>query len=66
MRHTVFLEDEIVRGSMVAREISLEEKRVHAHTSMIQKLFFSIPAIAASTVHDTAVTTPVVSSPVAK
>ena len=27
-RHVVFLEEEMVRGSMVAREIDLEEKRV--------------------------------------
>ena len=26
MRHAVFLEDEMIRGSMVAREINLEEK----------------------------------------
>jgi hypothetical protein len=26
MRHTIFLEDEIIRGSMVPREIRLEEK----------------------------------------
>jgi hypothetical protein len=65
MRHAVFLEDEMVRGSMVAQEISLEEKRVHAPTLMIQEPFFSILAVAAPTVHDTAVTTPVVSSPVA-
>jgi hypothetical protein len=29
-RHTVFLEDEMMRGSMVAQKIDLEEKRVHA------------------------------------
>src|SRR6266540_1228511 len=28
-RHAVFLEDGMIRGSMVSREISLEEKRVH-------------------------------------
>jgi hypothetical protein len=26
MRHTIFLEDEIIRGSMVPREIRLEKK----------------------------------------
>jgi hypothetical protein len=36
MRHAVFLEDDMVRRSMVVREISLEEKRVHAPTPMIQ------------------------------
>ena len=32
MRHDVFLEDEMMRGSMIAREIDLEEKRVYAPT----------------------------------
>jgi hypothetical protein len=40
MRHAVFLEDEMVRGSMVAREITLEEKRVHVPTPKIQEPFF--------------------------
>ena len=31
-RHVVFLEEEMVRGSMVAREIDLEEKRVCAYS----------------------------------
>jgi hypothetical protein len=31
----MFLEDEMVSGSMVVREISLEEKRVHTPTRMI-------------------------------
>ena len=29
MRHAVFLEDKMMRGSMVAREIDLEEKQVY-------------------------------------
>jgi hypothetical protein len=33
-RHTVFLEDKMMRGSMVARKIDLEEKRVHAPNPM--------------------------------
>jgi hypothetical protein len=64
-RHAVFLEDEMVSGSMVAPKINLEEKRVHAPTPMIQEPFFSMPIVAAPTVLDAAVTTPVVSSPVA-
>jgi hypothetical protein len=64
-KHTVFLEDEMVRGSKVAQGISLEEKRVHAPIMMIQEPFFSIPVVAASTVQDTTVTTPIISSPVA-
>ena len=42
MRHAVFLEDEMIRGSMVPREIDLEEKRVYVPTPMIQEPFFSL------------------------
>ena len=59
-RHVVFLEDEIVRGSMVAREINLEEKRVYAPTPMIHEPFFSLTAVAAPIVSDTMVPAPVV------
>jgi len=38
-RHAVFLEEEMVRGSMVDREIDLEEKRVCVPTLMIQEPF---------------------------
>ena len=62
-RHVVFLEDDMIRGSMVAREINLEEKRVHVPTPMVQKPFFMLPVVAAPTVQDTVVTAPVVSSP---
>ncbi|XP_066391733.1 uncharacterized protein [Miscanthus floridulus] len=64
-RHAVFLENDIVRGSMVAREINLEEKRVYVSTPMVQEPFFSLPVATAPTVPDTIVTTPVVNSPVA-
>jgi len=46
-RHTVFLEDEKMRGSMVAREIDLEVKRVYAPTPMIHEPIFSLHAVAA-------------------
>ena len=52
-------------GSMVAREINFEEKRVHVPTLMVQEPFFSLPIVAAPIVQDTVVTAPVVSSPVA-
>jgi hypothetical protein len=39
-RHAVFLEDELMRGSMVAQKIDLEKKRVHAPNPMIQEPFF--------------------------
>ena len=65
MRHAVFLEDEMMRGSMVAREIDLEVKRVYAPTPMIHEPIFSLPAVATPTVLDTVVPAPVVIPPVA-
>jgi hypothetical protein len=41
-RHDVLLEDEMMRESMVAREIILEEKRVCVPTPMIQEPFFEL------------------------
>jgi hypothetical protein len=41
-RHAVFLEDEVIRGSTVPREIRLEEKRVCVPTLMVAELFFSV------------------------
>ena len=64
MRHTVFLEDQMVRGSMVARKIDLEEKQVFVPTPMIQEPFFALPVAAAPTLQNTIVTAPIVSSPV--
>jgi hypothetical protein len=64
-RHDIFLEDEMMRGSVVAQKINLEEKRVCAPNSMIQEPFFELPAIAAPTMQDTVVPTPVVIPPVA-
>jgi hypothetical protein len=61
----VFLEKELIRGSMVAREINLEEKRVHVPTPMVQEPFFTLPVVAGPTVQDTVVTALVVGSPVA-
>jgi hypothetical protein len=62
-RHAEFLEDDLIRGSKVAHEISLEEKRVYAPTLMLQEQFFVLPIAAAPTVLDTVVPAPVVSSP---
>jgi hypothetical protein len=42
-RHVVFLEDEMMRGSIVPREISLEEKWVYVSTSMIHELIPPVP-----------------------
>jgi hypothetical protein len=63
-RHAVILEDEMMRGSMVARKIIFEEKRVCVPTPMIQEPFFELPVLVAPTVPDTVVPIPVVSSPV--
>jgi hypothetical protein len=41
MRYAIILEDGLIRGSTVSREISLE-KWVYVPTPMIQELFFSI------------------------
>jgi hypothetical protein len=64
-RHVVFLEDEMMRGSMVAQKIVLEEKQVCVPTPMIQEPFFELPVLVAPTMRDIVVQTPVVSSPVA-
>jgi hypothetical protein len=42
-RHTIFLEDEVIRGSTVPREIRLEEKRVCVPTPMVVEPIFSVP-----------------------
>jgi hypothetical protein len=42
-RHAIILEDEMMRGSTVPREISLEEKRVYVPTPMIHELIPPIP-----------------------
>ena len=54
-----------MRGSMVAREIDLEVKRVYAPTPMIHKPIFSLPAATAPIVLDTVVPAPVVIPPMA-
>jgi hypothetical protein len=62
-RHAMFLEDDMVRGSMVAQEINLKEKRVYVPTSMVQEPFFSLPIAAAPIVPDTIMIAHVVNSP---
>jgi hypothetical protein len=42
-RHAIFLEDEMMRGSIVPREISLEEKQIYVLTPMIHELIPSVP-----------------------
>ena len=64
-RHAVFLEDDMVKGSMVAREINFEAKWVYVPTLMVQKSFFTLAIVVVPTVQDTVVMASVVSSPVA-
>jgi hypothetical protein len=63
-RHTIFLEDEVIRGSTVPREIQLEEKRVCVPTPMVAKLFFSVPAAVTPMAHGNMVAELVTDSPV--
>ena len=53
----------MIRGSTVAREIDLEEKRVFVPTPMTQDPYFSLPVVVAPIKQETAMPTPVVSSP---
>ena len=52
-----------MRGSMVAREIDLEVKRVYLPTLIIHEPIFSLPVVAAPTVLGTVVPAPVVIPP---
>jgi hypothetical protein len=62
--HAVFLESEMVRGSMVPREIDLEEKWVYVPTPMIQGPVFLPRVVPTLAVQPTVVPEPVASSPV--
>jgi hypothetical protein len=61
-RHTVFLEDEVIRGSTVPREIRLEEKQVCVPTLMVAEPFFSIPAAVTPMAQGNVVAEPVADS----
>jgi len=63
-RQAVFLEDEMMRGSMVGRKIDLEEKRVCAPFPMIHEPFFALPVVPAPTIPEVVVQAPVVTPPV--
>jgi len=56
-RHAVFLEDSMIRGSTVPKEISLEEKRVYVPTPMIQEPFFLTPVTEPPLINSSPVTT---------
>jgi hypothetical protein len=61
MRHTVFLEDEVITGSM--REIRLEEKWVYVPTPMVVEPFFLVPNAVTPIVQGNVVVEPIVDSP---
>jgi hypothetical protein len=63
-RHTIFLEDEVIRGSTVPQEIRIEEKRLCVPTLMVIEPIFSIPAAVTPMVQGNVVAEPVVDSPV--
>jgi hypothetical protein len=43
MRYAIFLENEMMRGSNMPWEISLEEKRIYVPTPMIHELILPAP-----------------------
>ena len=45
-----FLENDMIRGSMVPREINLEEKRTHVPMPIVEEPYFSIPTEVATPV----------------
>ena len=61
-RHAVFLENGMIRGSMVPREINLEEKRTHVPMPIVEEPYFSIPTEVATPVQTTVTATPVVNA----
>jgi hypothetical protein len=63
-RHVIFLEDEVIMGSTVPREIRLEEKRVYVPTPMVVEPFFSVSAAVTPIVQDNVVVEFVIDSPV--
>ena len=64
MRHAIFLENEMIRGSKATRKIDLEEKRVVAPTPMIEDPFFGLPVVPTPIAQPATVSEPVASSPV--
>jgi hypothetical protein len=54
----------VIRGSMVPREIRLEEKRVYVPTPMVAESVFSLLATVTPMVQGNVVAEPVVDSPV--
>ena len=57
-RHAIFLEDDMIKGSKVLREVDLQEKRTYVPIPMVEEPYFSIPAIVPPTVVMTGGETP--------
>jgi len=49
-RHAIFLEDDMIKGSKVLREVDLQEKRTYVPIPMVEEPYFSIPAVVLPTV----------------
>jgi hypothetical protein len=43
-RDAIFLEDGMIKGSKVLREVDLQEKRTHVPIPIVKEPYFSIPA----------------------
>jgi hypothetical protein len=49
-RHVIFLEDDMIKGSKVLREVDLQEKRTYVLILMVVEPYFSIPVTIPPTV----------------
>jgi hypothetical protein len=57
-RHVIFLEDDMIKGSKVFREVDLQEKRTYVPIPMVEEPYFSIPVVVPPTVVTTRGKTP--------
>jgi hypothetical protein len=57
-RHAIFLEDDMIKGSKVLREVDLQEKRTYVPIPMVEEPYFSIPVVVPPTVVTTRGETP--------
>ncbi|WVZ92498.1 hypothetical protein U9M48_038558 [Paspalum notatum var. saurae] len=59
-RHAVFLENDMIRGSMAPREVNFQEKRMYVPFPMVEEPYFSMPAEVTPPVQPTVIATPTV------
>jgi hypothetical protein len=57
-KHAIFLEDDMIKGSKLLREVDLLEKRTYVPILMVEEPYFSIPAVVPPTVVTTRGETP--------